>query len=101
MVIFAPSEIYICTYICCIYAYIYVYYSNFIEKHKLNFKSKLIRWLKVYKELFILLYMSYYFSHLSQFSFDINIHLTHNSVYNVVISIQTCNSKRTESSYKY
>jgi hypothetical protein len=41
------------------------------------------------------------FSHLSRFSFGINIHLTHNSVDNVVIFIETCNSKRTESTYTY
>jgi hypothetical protein len=100
MLIFAPSDIYICTYICCKYVYMYII-PNFIDKHKTNVQTNLIRWLKVYKEFFVLLYMSQYFSHLSWFSFDINNHLTHNSVYNVVISIETSNSKSTENSYKY
>jgi hypothetical protein len=37
----------------------------------------------------------------SQFLFGVNIHLTHNSVSNVVIFIEMCNSKRTESNYNY
>jgi hypothetical protein len=41
------------------------------------------------------------FLHLSRISFGIYIHLTHNSQFNVVIFIETYNSKRTESSYMY
>jgi hypothetical protein len=41
------------------------------------------------------------FSHLSRFSFGIYIHLTHNSLSNVVIFIEIYNSKKTESSYMY
>jgi hypothetical protein len=36
----------------------------------------------------------------SRFSCDINTHLTHNSVSKVVISMEMCNFKRTESYYK-
>jgi hypothetical protein len=41
------------------------------------------------------------FPHLSRFSLGVNIHLTYNSVSNVVIFVETWNFKRTESTYKY
>jgi hypothetical protein len=50
---------------------------------------------------FVLLSMSQYFHNLSQFLFGISIHLTHNSISNVVIFLETFNSKRTERAYKY
>jgi hypothetical protein len=43
MLIFALSERYIHTYICCVHVYMYAYIiTNFIEKHNSKFKTILI-----------------------------------------------------------
>jgi hypothetical protein len=99
MLIFAPSEMYTYTYICCIYVYTHMYIvTNFMEKRNSKFKSNLMIVLNVCYGFSVLLFMSQYFSYRSRFSFGIYIHLTHYSQSNVVIFIETYNSKRTKSS---